>query len=93
MNRRIVIWIAVIVLSAAFIIFFYPRQCGNYGTSTESVYHECECFGLKDPFWVPIPAGGGYSWCYGICGDCTCHAYVLNVTAGNKFVDAPVECP
>jgi hypothetical protein len=61
----------VIVVVAALMVFFFPKECGNWGTSIEATYKECGCIGFKTAGFA-VPAGGSSYYCYGICTDCQC---------------------
>ena len=58
-----------IVLIIVFVLFLYPKKCGNWGTSIEATYTQCSCLGIK--FDEPLP-GGGRTFCIGICLKNTC---------------------
>lgn len=67
-------WIIGIVILVILILFFYPKDCGNWGTSLEAKTFSCGCFGYK--FNEPL-VGGGRTFCSGICLEnaCKCMQY------------------
>lgn len=71
-RKTITIISVVIVLAISLTVFFYPKKCGNWGTSLEATYEKCDCIGLKLQEYT---LGGGYYYCYGICLQNTCKPY------------------
>ncbi|MEM7819120.1 MAG: hypothetical protein QW403_03195 [Candidatus Aenigmatarchaeota archaeon] len=71
-GKTITIISVVIVLAISLTVFFYPKKCGNWGTSLEATYERCDCIGLKLQEYT---LGGGYYYCYGICLQNTCKPY------------------
>ena len=68
------------------VVFFYPKECGNWGTSMTATYDECGCIGLKTSGFAP-PGGGPY-YCFGFCHNCRC---VQNEIKDSVRVRVPCE--
>lgn len=99
MDKKILIIGVIIAVFLA--IFFYPKNCGNWGTATYSnersnqigpdlIYKECTCMGFK---YTSHGGGGGKINCFGIPTSYSCY-YLLSGTEeepGSKRVD--IECP
>jgi uncharacterized protein YpmB len=91
--NKIIIILGIFILSLSLIVFLYPKKCGNYGTAVARnleeapKYRDCECFGIK--FSSGISIGGGYYYCYGICGRCKCYTYIADEKVGAKRIDIP----
>jgi hypothetical protein len=58
-------YLVIVIILTILIIFFYPRDCGRWGTSIspEVIYKECNCMGVK---LSELSTGGGAISCYGI---------------------------
>jgi hypothetical protein len=69
-----------IILIIILILFFYPKECGNWGTSIEATYTKCSCLGIGSEqsllsFFWGYTLGGGKNYCYGVCLKNTCECY------------------
>lgn len=84
-SRKYWIVFSIIIL---LILFFYPKECGNWGTSLETTYNGCSCFGLK--ITEPV-AGGAPYYCLGICFNCRCVQYDL-ITKKLEYCKTGIEC-
>ncbi|NIO44742.1 MAG: hypothetical protein GTN36_04275 [Candidatus Aenigmarchaeota archaeon] len=80
-----IIGIVIIVL----ILFFYPKNCGNWGTAIDPnlTYKECTCFGIK--YSEPL-LGGGYIDCFGIPISYSCYKQFPSET-GLQRIDIPCD--
>ncbi len=82
----------MIVILVALVTFFFPRDCGNWGTAVhpDAKYKDCTCIGIK--YSSPL-IGGGYITCFGIPTSYSCYYYKLEETPGAKpeRVDIPCE--
>jgi hypothetical protein len=78
---RIKLIVFLLILIIALVVFFYPKKCGNWGTSLKATYEKCDCIGFKLQEYV---LGGGYYYCYGICLENTCTPYKLSSDVGTS---------
>jgi hypothetical protein len=66
--------IGIIIL----ILFFYPKNCGNWGTAIhpDAKYKDCSCIGFKTSgYFNVVTAGGDYLYCWGIPLSYSCYYY------------------
>lgn len=97
MNKKMLIVVAAIIV-VTFLIFFWPKQCGNWGTGIgtsledAAIYKNCDCLGFK--YREPL-TGGGYDYCYGVCSaeTCECTAVFREPTEGAAIQRVIVDCP
>lgn len=91
MNKKYVC-LLVIILLVALVAFFFPKECGNWGTAIhpDAKYKDCTCIGIKHS---PHLGGGGYITCFGIPTACSCYYYESGSekSPGAKKVDIPCE--
>ena len=73
MKRNYLI-ILIIVILIALVTFFYPRECGYWGTavSPNAIYKDCTCIGIK---YSPALIGGADVTCFGIPTSSSCYFY------------------
>jgi hypothetical protein len=64
----------VIVGIVVIALFFYPKECGNWGTAIHpnAKYKDCTCIGIK---YSPPLVGGAPITCYGIPTSYSCYYY------------------
>lgn len=82
------IWIIIII---ALVIFFFPKECGNWGTAIhpDAKYKDCTCVGIK---YSPPLVGGAYITCFGVPASYSCYYYQGNAAEGNYTVEK-IEIP
>ena len=83
MERKTLIIITLAVF-AILVIIFFPKHCGNWGTSLEVTYKDCSCLGIKHN---PPISGGASITCYGIPTSCSCY----KLLGGGKRISVPCE--
>ena len=92
MERKYLIIILAIVVLVALVAFFFPNECGNWGTAVhpDAKYKDCTCIGIKHS---PPLVGGGHITCFGIPTSYSCYYYEPGTeeSPGAKKVDIPCE--
>lgn len=73
MDKKYLIILIITVLTL--IIFFFPKYCGNWGTTgpdANVTFHDCTCLGIFKGEIVQ-PFGGGTTHCWGIVTSKLCY--------------------
>ena len=68
------------------VLFFYPKDCGDWGTSLVAKTHSCDCLGYK--FNEPL-IGGGKTFCSGICLSNTCKCVQYSKEPPYQLIEVP----
>jgi len=90
LNIKKIFWIFIVILGLIILIwFFYPKVCGNWGTSLAVVYEECQCLGFKT---TPPTPGGNYYYCYGLCLENTCSYYRFPKNTPLDYCENDFDC-
>ncbi len=79
----------VVGILLGLLVFFFPKPCGRWGTSSDpkAVYMECECLGLK--YREPLIGGGKIS-CFGLPLSHQCYHYA-QTEEGIEKVSVPCD--
>jgi len=83
-------WIIGIVI-VILILFFYPKECGNWGTAIhpDAKYKDCTCIGIN---YSPSVLGGASITCFGVPVSYSCYYYEGKEIEGEWKVEK-IEIP